>query len=213
LINQLRVLRKAGAIYTQVLMLTPSPGSKWYEDTYTSGLAFSQVNGQTVEPHIVDGNYVVASKSRRPWLKQLNLLLGYTYFFNPLRMLGSMVWSQSDIPFAGAERRPADEIARYSAWRKLRRRIYLRLRARLIDGAIQLLAMTGLFQTYRRTLRWAWHLFRGGIERFDRSPASEIPMRDPKGGVAAHALPGTRIIAVAAADTSLPVLNQPSRAA
>ena len=39
LLNQLRILRKAGALYTQILMLTPSPGSKWYENTYTSGLA------------------------------------------------------------------------------------------------------------------------------------------------------------------------------
>ena len=36
LLNQMRTLRKAGALFTQVLMLTPSPGSKWYEDTYTS---------------------------------------------------------------------------------------------------------------------------------------------------------------------------------
>ena len=86
LLNQLGVLRKAGALYTQVLMLTPSPGSKWYEDTYTSGLAIAEVNGAAVEPHLVDGNYVVASKHPRPWLKQLNLLAGYTYFFNPLRL-------------------------------------------------------------------------------------------------------------------------------
>ena len=87
LLNQLGRLRKAGALYTQVLMLTPSPGSKWYEDTYTSGLAIAEVNGTAVEPHIVDGNYVVASKHPRPWLKQLNLLAGYTYFFNPLRLV------------------------------------------------------------------------------------------------------------------------------
>src|SRR5437764_10824820 len=68
LLNQLRTLRKAGALYTQVLMLTPSAGSKWYEDTYTSGLAFDSVNGQTIAPHIVDGNSVLASTHARPWL-------------------------------------------------------------------------------------------------------------------------------------------------
>ena len=100
LLNQLKTLRKAGALYTQVLMLTPSPGSKWYEDTYTSGLAFQSVDGQEIAPHRVDGNYVVASKHARPWVKQLNLLAGYTYFFNPLRMLLAAVWSKSNIPQA-----------------------------------------------------------------------------------------------------------------
>ena len=36
-------------MYTQVLMLTPSPGSKWYEDTYTEGLAFESVDGIPVD--------------------------------------------------------------------------------------------------------------------------------------------------------------------
>jgi radical SAM superfamily enzyme YgiQ (UPF0313 family) len=213
LINQLRILRRAGALYTQVLMLTPSPGSKWYEDTYSSRLAFAKVDGQAVAPHIVDGNYVVASKSPRPWIKQLNLLLGYTYFFNPLRMLGAMVWSKSNIPYADLERRPADEIARYSAWRKFRRRVYLQLRARLIDAGVQALAMTGLFHTYRRTLRWAWHLFRGGIERCEQPPVSELPMRDPHGNPASHALPGTRLTARESTPELLPILPDQSRAA
>jgi hypothetical protein len=36
-----------------------------------------------------------------------------------------------------------------------------------------------------------WKLFRGHIVRCDRPPASAIPMRNPTGGVASHALPGT----------------------
>lgn len=194
-------------------MLTPSPGSKWYEDTYNSRLAFAKVHGQAVAPHIVDGNYVVASKSARPWIKQLNLLLGYTYFFNPLRMLGAIVWSKSNIPHADVERRPADEIAKYSAWRRFRRRVYLKLRARLIDTGVQALAMAGLFHTYRRTLRWAWHLFRGGIERCEQPPFSELPMRDPRGNAAAHALPGTRTSAREATPDLLLILPDRSRAA
>ena len=128
LINQLRTLRKAGALYTQVLMLTPSPGSKWYESTFTSGLAFERVDGQPIDPHIVDGNYVVASKHDRPWLKQLNLLGGYTYFFNPLRMLLATIWSKSAIPLLDTETRPADEVQQYPPWKRCRRRLYLKLR-------------------------------------------------------------------------------------
>lgn len=191
LLNQLRTLRKAGALYTQVLMLTPSPGSKWYEDTYTSGLAFETVDGQGIAPHRVDGNYVVASKHARPWLKQLNLLAGYTYFFNPLRLLLAMVRSKSNIPLADAETRTLDQVQQYSPATRVKRRLYLKARAHLIDAAIQAVGMLGLFHTYRRTLGWTWRLFRGRIDHSTHSPASRIPMRGPRGGAASHALPGT----------------------
>lgn len=191
LINQLHTLRRAGALYTQVLMLTPSPGSKWYGDTYTSGLAFDSVSGKSIEPHIIDGNYVVASKHPRPWLKQFNLLAGYTYFFNPVRMLASLVFPKSTIPFADADTRPAEETAKYSPMKKLGRQAYLKFRAHVTDAGIQLLGMFGLFHTYRRTLGWAWQLFRGDIERCVKPPTSILPMRAPDGGPASHALPGT----------------------
>ncbi len=191
LLNQLRSLRKAGALYTQVLMLTPSPGSKWYEDSFTSGVAIAKVNGVPIEPYITDGNYVIASKLQRPWRKQLNLLVAYTYFFNPIRLLGSLVHSKSVIAFADAETRPPEEVRAYSRWKKVRRWVYRKARARLIDAGVQAFGMYGLFHTYRRTLGWAWHLLRGEIERYSETPASRIPMRDPRGGPASHAIPGT----------------------
>lgn len=191
LLNQLRILRRAGALYTQVLMLTPSPGSKWYEDTYNSGLAIAAVNGTAVQPHIVDGNYVVASQHPRPWLKQLNLLAGYTYFFNPLRFLAALVHSRSAIPLADRETRSPEEVAQYSLGKRFRRWLYLKTRAHLIDAGVQLFGMYGLLHTYRRTLGWAGQLVRGGIRRYDRVPVSRLPMRNPEGGPAAHALPGT----------------------
>jgi len=199
LINQLRTLRQAGAMYTQVLMLTPAPGSKWYEDTYTSGLAFDSVNGQPLAPHIVDGNYVVASKHPRPWLKQLNLLLAYLYFFNPLRMLLALVWSLSHIPLADADTRSAEEIRRYSPLQRILRRMYLATRGHLLDAAVQLVGMSGLFQTVRRTLPWAWQLLRGNIQHSTRSPVSRIPMRGPAGEAASHALPGTPLLTIKSA--------------
>jgi radical SAM superfamily enzyme YgiQ (UPF0313 family) len=196
LLNQMRTLRKAGALFTQVLMLTPSAGSKWYEDTYTSGVAFDSVNGQPIAPHIVDGNYVVASKHPRPWIKQLNLLAAYAYFFNPLRMLLALFWSLSRIPFADAETRPAKEIGRYSPFGKLRRTIFLKMRAHLLDAGVQALGMCGLFHTCRRTLAWAWHLSRGNIQHSSRAPASRLAMRSPDGGPASHALPGTLLASI-----------------
>ncbi len=191
LLNQLKSLRKAGAMYTQVLMLTPSPGSKWYEDTYTSGVAIEKVNGVAVESHITDGGYVIASKLARPWRKQLNLLAAYTYFFNPIRLLAALVRSKSAIPLADAETRPPAEVQRYSRWKKARRWIFRKARARLLDAGVQAFGMYGLFHTYRRTLGWAWHLSRGKIERYSQAPTSRIPMRAPQGGPASHALPGT----------------------
>jgi hypothetical protein len=152
-----------------------------------------------------DGNYVVASNHHRPWVKQLNLLAGYTYFFNPLRLLIALVFSKSRIPFADAETRPPEEIQRYSRWKRFRRWTYRKLRAHLIDAGAQLFGMCGLFLTYRRTLGWAWHLLRGNIQRCTEAPASRIPMRSPDGGPASHAIPGTP-------DSDLRVIQIPSAA-
>ena len=196
LLNQLHTLRKAGALYTQVLMLTPAQGSRWYESTYTDGQAFKSVDGIEITPRISDGNYVVASRHPRPWVKQLNLLVAYAYFFNPLRALATLFRSKSDIPYADRERRPASQVASYSWSKRLRRRASLRMRARLTDTVFQVAGMVGLFHTFRRTIGWSWHLFRGRIERQHHSPVSEIPMHAPDGGAAAHALPGTRVAIV-----------------
>ena len=91
LLNQVRMLRKAGAVTLQVLMMTPSTGSKLYVESFTSGLAYESVAGRRVEPHMLDGNYVVASRHPQPWRKQLNILCAYLYFYNPVRLLIALV--------------------------------------------------------------------------------------------------------------------------
>jgi hypothetical protein len=68
----------------QVLMLTPSPGTKLYEGTFEKGLVLESVGGRKALPYMYDGNYVVASSHARPWRKQINLLLGYAFMYNPL---------------------------------------------------------------------------------------------------------------------------------
>lgn len=191
LINQIRLLRKAGSITTQVMMLTPAPGSKWYENVFESGMAFSRAGDVKVEPHIMDGNYVVASKHPRPWLKQINLLIAYTYFFNPVRFLSALVFSKSADVFSSAETRPAHEVAHFSPAKRMRRRAWLKFRAHIVDAGAQIYGMIGLAQTYRRTAGWAWRLLRGDIERHDRAPVSAIPMRGVGHKRSDHALPGT----------------------
>ena len=84
LLNQVRVLRKAGAVSLQVLMMTPSPGTVLFGQTFAKKLVLASAGGRKVRPYMFDGNYVVASEHRRPWRKQLNLLLAYFYFYNPI---------------------------------------------------------------------------------------------------------------------------------
>jgi radical SAM superfamily enzyme YgiQ (UPF0313 family) len=84
LLNQVRILQKSGAVSLQVLMMTPSPGSKLYEQMYADKLVLASAGGRKVEPYMIDGNYVVAAKHGRPWRNQFNLLVAYLYFYNPL---------------------------------------------------------------------------------------------------------------------------------
>ena len=85
LLNQVRLLRKAGAVDMQVLMLTPAVGSRQYDEAFESGLVFDSAGGRRVELYMFDGNYVVASGHKRPWRKQLNILAAHLWFYNAPR--------------------------------------------------------------------------------------------------------------------------------
>jgi len=102
LLNQVRLLRKAGAVSMQVLMLVPATGSQLFSGTYTSGMAYDSVGGRPVEEHMLGGNYVVASHHAKPWLKQINILIAYAYFYNPLRLLGALVRPKTKLYLADA---------------------------------------------------------------------------------------------------------------
>lgn len=180
LLNQVRLLRKAGAMNFQVLMMTPSPGSKLYREAFTGGLAIDSAAGRHVEPHMIDGNHVVASRHPRPWVKQLNLLIAYAYFFNIVRLVWALV-------------RPAARIGRPSLGPLegppvLWRRVVDAVLTHLFDAGVQLYGMYGLAHTIRRTLPWAIRLMRGRVVRRRRVPASTIAMCAPDGGPASHSL-------------------------
>jgi len=192
LLNQLKRLRKAGAVYMQVLMLTPSPGSKSYVDSYTSGLAYESVDGVPVEARMTGGMHVIASRHRRPWLRQLNLLAAYLYFFNPLRFAAALVRPKSTIPLADAETAPPAKRENHQPrTRRFLRRAERKARAHLADAVVQAFGMWGLTYTFPSTLGWCARLMRGKIKRHTTVPTSGIPMRSAGGGPAAHALPGT----------------------
>jgi hypothetical protein len=91
LLNQVELLRRAGAVSMQILMIGPAAGSKLIESTYTSGQVFKRVGGKSVRPHMHDGNYVIASKHKRPWQKQLTMLAGYLYFYNPIWFIVALI--------------------------------------------------------------------------------------------------------------------------
>lgn len=102
LLNQVRLLRRAGAISLQVLMMTPATGSKLYEEAFTTGLVYESAGGRKVEPHMLDANYVVASNHPQPWRKQLNILAAYLYFYNPFRFVSALMKPKSRLYLADA---------------------------------------------------------------------------------------------------------------
>mgnify|MGYP001584438173 FL=1 len=102
LLNQIDILRKAGAASMQVLMLVPATGSKLFSGTYTSGMVYESVAGRPVEEHMLGGNYVVASHSPKPWRKQANILMAYLWFYNPVRFSVALVRPKSKLYLADA---------------------------------------------------------------------------------------------------------------
>src|SRR5262249_49168928 len=87
LLNQVNFLRKSGAISTQVTILTPSVGSKGYEEPYEKGRVIGEVAGQKVEDYQYDGNHCIATEDPHPWRKQFNIYMGYASFYNPVNFV------------------------------------------------------------------------------------------------------------------------------
>jgi radical SAM superfamily enzyme YgiQ (UPF0313 family) len=102
LLNQIHLLRKAGAVSLQVLMITPSAGTKLYEQTFSSGQVIDRVGGRRVLPHMYDGNYVVASGHKRPWRNQINLMFGYASFYNPLCLAALLLKKKTKVSHKAA---------------------------------------------------------------------------------------------------------------
>src|SRR5262249_28684844 len=84
LLNQVNFLRKSGSVSVQVTILTPSVGSKGYEEPYQKGMVIAQAGKHKVEDYQYDGNHCIATEDPHPWRKQFNIYLGYASFYNPL---------------------------------------------------------------------------------------------------------------------------------
>ncbi len=84
LLNQVKYLRQSGSISLQVTILTPSVGSKGYEESFRTGMVIGQAGKRKVEDYQFDGNHCVATHDSRPWMRQMNIYLAYASFYNPL---------------------------------------------------------------------------------------------------------------------------------
>ncbi len=99
LLNQANFLRKSGSVSLQVTILTPSVGSKGYEEPYEKGMVIEQAADTPVEEYHYDGNHCIATDAPNPWRMQLNIYLAYASFYNPMNFIKAIlnrkdpVWS------------------------------------------------------------------------------------------------------------------------
>jgi hypothetical protein len=82
-----RFLWKAGAASCQVTLLTPWVGSRGYEQPFRDGLVLCRVGGQPIEQYQYDGNHCLATNDAHPWRRQMNILVSYASFYNPINFL------------------------------------------------------------------------------------------------------------------------------
>jgi radical SAM superfamily enzyme YgiQ (UPF0313 family) len=87
LLNQVNFLRKSGSVSVQVTILTPSVGSKGYEEPYDKGMVIEQAGRKRTEDYQYDGNHLIATEDPHPWRKQMNIYLAYARFYNPLNFV------------------------------------------------------------------------------------------------------------------------------
>jgi radical SAM superfamily enzyme YgiQ (UPF0313 family) len=87
LLNQVRFLRKAGAVSFQATLLTPSPGTRLYEGPFEDGMMVRRAGGVPIEDYQFDGNHAVATVHASPLRRQLNVFAAYAAFYHPLNVV------------------------------------------------------------------------------------------------------------------------------
>ena len=91
LLNQVRLLYRAGAASVQVTVLGPAAGTKDYDEVMRRGIILKRLGRTPVTDRRWDGNHVISVASSKPWKLQRNVLLAYGLFYNPLNLLRSLV--------------------------------------------------------------------------------------------------------------------------
>ncbi len=148
LINQAKYLFKTGAVSYQCTYLTPTIGTRDYDDAMDSGIMYRQVGNRGIPQAFLDGNHVVASTHERPWQRQIELMRGYAAFYNPINMLRTIpMFLRKDSVSA-------------------KRFFY------------QIIGQIGLLMTIPKLGAWAWRLRKGPIERWNGTSPDNIRMID-----------------------------------
>jgi len=89
LIEQVKYLRRCGAMGMQITLANPAIGSRWANDVFNNGLLYDTVGGKKIEDRDFDGNHIIASVNPDPYRMQMNFLRGYAAFYNPWNLLMS----------------------------------------------------------------------------------------------------------------------------
>ena len=100
LVNQARHLFRLGAVSYQCTYLGPAVGTRNFEPAAKAGSIYKRVGHQIIPQAFQDGNHVVASGHPRPWRRQLNILRGYSAFYNPINTLRALLDPRRDPPRA-----------------------------------------------------------------------------------------------------------------
>jgi hypothetical protein len=83
-------LRKAGAVSVQVTLHIPAIGTKEYEKTYETGKVLQALGEYRITNPQIDGSHAMVAGATPLWQKQLEMLLGYFRFYNPVNLVRSM---------------------------------------------------------------------------------------------------------------------------
>lgn len=87
LIDQVRFLHEAGVVGIQCTVASPAVGTRLFNDCIEQQRLFESVAGLTMTDRHSDGNHVFAAGHRSPWRQQLNVLLAYGAFYNPVNLV------------------------------------------------------------------------------------------------------------------------------
>jgi radical SAM superfamily enzyme YgiQ (UPF0313 family) len=145
--NQVAFLRKAGAATVQITNHNPAHGSREMEKTYATGRVASALGDYPIPLAKLDGNHVYVAGREKLWKRQLNLLLGYLAFYNPLNILRSL---RPDCP---------------SVWVWLMRLLF------------QIGGFVGVLVTIVKMLPYLWRLKKAEPRFYPRAPAiTRVPV-------------------------------------
>jgi radical SAM superfamily enzyme YgiQ (UPF0313 family) len=87
LADQVRFLRRAGAVTLQCFVHTPAVGTREYEGLYDAGGVIARAGRYPLPERMIDANHVVVGAAAGAWKRQLQLVAAYATFYNPWNLL------------------------------------------------------------------------------------------------------------------------------